>query len=144
MRRIGTDPSDGFASLLAGAHNCARRGGAPKTFLERVGARSTRRQEEVLKPTRIGALGVLAAMAACAPANASVPHTVQPGETLWSIAAANGMSTSALAAANGVSPESNVVLGSTIQIPAAGEAPTTASATSAGAPEPLGGYTVQP
>src|SRR4051794_39345328 len=73
-----------------------------------------------LKPIRIGALGALAALAACAPANASVPHTVAPGETLWSIAAANGMSTSALAAANGISPETNVVLGDTIQIPPSG------------------------
>src|SRR4051794_16533826 len=93
-RRIGIDPSDAPARPVAGSHNCARREGAPKTFPERLGARTTRRQEEVLKPTRIGALTVLAALAAGAPASASVPHTVQPGETLWSIAAANNMSTS--------------------------------------------------
>jgi soluble lytic murein transglycosylase-like protein len=110
-----------------------------------VSARSTRRQEAVLKPTRIGALGALAALAACAPASASVPHTVQPGETLWSIAAANNMATSYVASFNGLSPDSNVVLGSTIQIPSSGEAaPTTsAPAPAGGAPEPLGGYTVQ-
>jgi soluble lytic murein transglycosylase-like protein len=98
-------------------------------------------------------------MAACATASASVPHTVQPGETLWSIAAANNMATDYLAQANGLSPDSNVVLGSTIQIPAAGEAPAAGTAgstqtgssqtgstasSSAGAPQPLGGYTVQP
>src|ERR671936_1410642 len=65
------------------------------------------------------AIGVLAA---CAPASASVIHTVQPGETLWSIAAANGFSTHALAAANGLSDNSNVILGSEIQIPSVSEA----------------------
>ena len=86
---------------------------------------------------------MLAALAACTPASASVPHTVQPGETLWSIAAANNLTTSSVAAANGLSPDSNVILGSTIQIPSAGETPT-APAAGGGAPEPLGGYTVQP
>ena len=91
-------------------------------------------------------------MAACVPASASVPHTVQPGETLWSIAAASNLTTNALAAANGLSPDANVVLGSTIQIPSESEAAaaltaggtTTAAPAGAGAPEPLGGYTVQP
>ena len=104
-----------------------------------------------MRTLRIGALAALAAAAACAPASAAVPHTVGPGETLWSIAAANNMTTGSLAAANGLSPDSNVVLGSTIQIPATGEtAPvstgSTASGTTAqsGAPEPMGAYTVQP
>jgi LysM repeat protein len=88
---------------------------------------------------------VLAALAASAPASASVPHTVQPGETLWSIAAANNMTTSSVAAANGLSPDANVILGSTIQIPSAGETPSAStSPAGSGAPEPLGGYTVQP
>ena len=95
---------------------------------------------------------MLAALAASAPASASVPHTVQPGETLWSIAAANNFTTGALAAANGLSPDAQVVLGSTIQIPSEAEAATalrgggtlTTAATQQGAPEPLGGYTVRP
>ena len=93
------------------------------------------------------AIGVLAA---CAPASASVIHTVQPGETLWSIAAANGFSTHALAAANGLSDNSNVVLGSQIKIPSESEAataletgqPLSSSSSSSGAP-PLGAYTVR-
>jgi soluble lytic murein transglycosylase-like protein len=105
-----------------------------------------------LRSLRIGALGALAAAAACVPASASVPHTVQPGETLWSIAAASNLTTNALAAANGLSPDANVVLGSTIQIPSEGEAAaalaaggtTTPAAVPTDAPEPLGGYTVQP
>src|SRR3954467_11197906 len=63
-------------------------------------------------------------LGAAAPASAGVPHVVQPGETLWSIAAANNFTTRSLAAANGLSENSNVVLGSTIQIPSISEAST--------------------
>jgi N-acetylmuramoyl-L-alanine amidase len=93
----------------------------------------------------------IGALAACAPANASVLHTVGPGETLWSIAAANGFTTRALAAANGLSENSNVVLGSQIKIPSVSEAAqalagggtVSSSSSSTGAP-PLGAYTVRP
>jgi N-acetylmuramoyl-L-alanine amidase len=95
----------------------------------------------------------IGALAACAPANAAVIHTVQPGETLWSIAAANGFTTRALAAANGLSENSNVILGSEIKIPSVSEAAqalaaggivsSASSSTSSGAP-PLGAYTVRP
>jgi soluble lytic murein transglycosylase-like protein len=106
-----------------------------------------------------GSLAVLALQAA--PAGAAVPHTVQPGETLWSIAAANNLHTNALAVFNGMSPDAQVVLGSTIQIPSEGEAltavnsapqpaapappaaQTTAAPQSTGAPPPAGGYTVR-
>src|SRR4051794_602493 len=40
-----------------------------------------------------------------------------PGETLWSIAAANNLTTRTVAAFNGLSEDSQVVLGSTIQVP---------------------------
>lgn len=81
-----------------------------------------------MKAARIAALAAIAAATACAPAEASTPHTVQPGETLSGIAAANGLSTSALAAANGLSATSFVISGTTIQIPSA------TSATSSAAP----------
>lgn len=55
-------------------------------------------------------------------AQAAVPHTVQPGETLWSIAAANNLYTGALAAYNGLPAEASVVLGSTIMVPTSAEA----------------------
>jgi soluble lytic murein transglycosylase-like protein len=98
-------------------------------------------------------------------AGAAVPHTVQPGETLWSIAAANNLYTPALAAFNGMSPDAQVVLGSTIQIPSEGEALSAVNAApqaqqqtqsqsagaaqpaapvASGAPPPAGGYTVRP
>jgi N-acetylmuramoyl-L-alanine amidase len=100
----------------------------------------------------------IGALAACTPASAAVIHTVQPGETLWSIAAANGFTTRALAAANGVSENSNVVLGSQIEIPSVSEASealetgtplssstssSSSSSSSPGAP-PLGAYKVRP
>jgi N-acetylmuramoyl-L-alanine amidase len=93
-----------------------------------------------MKVARTVALTAVATVAATAPASAQVSHTVTSGETLSGIAAANGISTSALAAANGLSPDAHVILETTIQIPAAGEAPTAAST----APQPMGGYTVQP
>jgi soluble lytic murein transglycosylase-like protein len=105
-------------------------------------------------------------LAAAAPANAAVSHTVQPGETLWSIAAANNLTTRTVAAFNGVPETSNVVLGSTIHVPttvegasalqaagiqlagvapqaAAAPAATTAAAPSQAAPAVLGSYVVR-
>ena len=58
---------------------------------------------------------------AAAPAGAAVPHTVQPGETLWSIAAANNLTTRTVAAFNGLSEDAQVVLGSTINVPTVAE-----------------------
>jgi N-acetylmuramoyl-L-alanine amidase len=79
------------------------------------------------------------------PAVAAVPHVVQPGETLWSIASSNGFTTRSFAAYNGLSEDSQVVLGSTLQIPSVDEAAAAlASAAPAGAPAPMGGYIVQP
>jgi soluble lytic murein transglycosylase-like protein len=77
-----------------------------------------------------------------------VPHTVGPGETLWSIAAASNLTTRTLAAANGLPETANVVLGSTVWIPSEAEGTRALAAggvasASAPAPEPLGGYTVR-
>ncbi len=70
------------------------------------------------------ALPALAFLALPATAGASVAHTVGPGETMWSIAAASNLTTRSLAAANGLPPGSRVVLGSTIQVPSVSEAST--------------------
>jgi LysM repeat protein len=85
------------------------------------------------------------------PAVAAVPHTVQPGETLWSIAAANNFTTRALAAANGLPETAQVVAGRTISIPSEGEAAAALSSGGtapggggAGAPPAAGGYIVRP
>jgi soluble lytic murein transglycosylase-like protein len=79
------------------------------------------------------------------PALASVPHTVQPGETLWSIAAASNFTTRALAAANGLSPDAGVSAGSTIRIPTVGEAAVALGAPAATQAQssPAGAYTVR-
>ena len=86
------------------------------------------------------------------PAFASVGHTVEPGETLWSIAAANGFTTRSFAAANGLSPYAQLRVGSVIRVPTVseaaaalgGQAGAPSSASSAGsAPGPMGGYAVR-
>jgi LAS superfamily LD-carboxypeptidase LdcB len=67
---------------------------------------------------------IAAAMAIAPQAHAGVPHTVQPGETLWSVATANGVSVEAVAGFNGLSADTYITVGQTIQVPsvAAGEA----------------------
>lgn len=103
-------------------------------------------------------IAVLFALWSAAPAGAAVPHVVRPGETLWSIAAANNLTTRTVAAYNGLSENGQVVLGSTIMVPStvegyaalqkAGLAGTSAPAAPApaatsSAPAPMGGYTVR-
>jgi soluble lytic murein transglycosylase-like protein len=85
-------------------------------------------------------LAALCLGAFAAPASAAVPHVVQPGETLWSIAAANNLYTNALAVYNGLSADSNVVLGSTILVPTGAEAlpKVNAALAAQGAPQPAG------
>jgi soluble lytic murein transglycosylase-like protein len=99
------------------------------------------------------ALTPILLLAAASPANAAVPHTVQPGETLWSIAAANNLTTRSVAAFNGLSEDAQVVLGSTINVPTVGEAaatpqgmapqPAAPAAPSQDAPAVLGSYVVR-
>ena len=91
------------------------------------------------------------------PAHAAVDHTVEPGETLWTIAAASNLTTRTLAAFNGLPEDGHVVLGSTIRIPSIAEgtaalqdagitpvASAAAPATGGDAPPPAGAYTVRP
>jgi LysM repeat protein len=54
-------------------------------------------------------------------ASAAVPHTVAPGETLWSIAAANNFTTRTVATFNGLSEDAHVVAGQTLEIPTVAE-----------------------
>ena len=117
-----------------------------------------------LRPSRL-LLFCIFLLIPAAPASAAVPHTVQPGETLWSIAAANNLTTRTVAAYNGLSEDAQVVLGSTILVPTTVEgyaalqqaglvpadpaqatAPTTTTTTAApaaAAPAPQGAYTVR-
>jgi LysM repeat protein len=63
------------------------------------------------------ASGTLAVSLLAPRAGAAVPHVVQPGETLWSIAAANNFTTRTIAVYNGVSENAQVYAGQTLQIP---------------------------
>lgn len=63
-----------------------------------------------------GVLGV-----AAPPANASVAHVVGPGETLWSIAAANNLTTRTVAVFNGLPEDALVVEGQTVNVPTVDE-----------------------
>jgi soluble lytic murein transglycosylase-like protein len=104
-------------------------------------------------PLRIAALIATGGLALAAPASAHV-HTVQPGETLWGIAAVNGVPVSAVAAASGLSPTAHVVVATNVTVPAAATTVSTAvapaasgaasSTGSATTPEIIGAYTVRP
>ena len=91
-----------------------------------------------------------------ATASAAFRHVVASGETLSSVAAADGLSVSQLAAANGVSPDAQLIAGSSLAIPPQGVTVTAASSgsstdsdgsgttqVSVAAPG-SGGYVVQP
>lgn len=52
-------------------------------------------------------------------AKGQVPHTVEPGESLSSIAAEDGLTVDELAAANGLTPDASLLAGTTVLIPPA-------------------------
>ncbi len=102
---------------------------------------------------RLIALVAVAVLALPVAALADVTHTVRHGETLTSIAAADGLSVARLAAANGLSTQSELTAGSQIQIPpqdgpiAAAGVPaeaTPASSETATSSSSSGGYVVRP
>lgn len=72
----------------------------------------------------VAALAVLATEA-----SAAVTHTVVPGETLSSIAAANNLTTQTVAAYNGLSADAQVYVGENIQIPSEAEGATAIAST---------------
>ena len=100
----------------------------------------------------IACAALVAGLAHTGSARASVPHVVAPGETLWSISAANNLTTRTVATFNGLSEDALVVEGETIQVPTveegaaalagAGVAPAANPAAAAAAPAPVGSHTV--
>jgi LysM repeat protein len=80
--------------------------------------------------------------ASAAPAAAG-GYRVRPGDSLSAIAARQGVSTAALASANGLKPDSWVLSGTVLRLPAAGSGPAGAPAQGA-APEAMGAYKVRP
>lgn len=98
-------------------------------------------------------LALVGALVAAPGAQAGVPHTVEPGETLFSIASASNLTTRALAVANGLPEDAQIVAGSTIDVPSEQEAAAAlasagivvpAPGAGSGAPAPLGAYSVRP
>ena len=89
-----------------------------------------------------------ATLAFPAAASAQFPHVVAAGESLSSVAAADGLTVAQLAAANGLSSGAQLVSGSTLLIPPQGSAAPAAGSPAAGVGEPesasAGGYVVQP
>ena len=78
--------------------------------------------------------------ATCPTAQAAAPHVIQPGETLWSISAANNLTTRTVAAYNGLSEDAMVIEGTTIYVPTVAEgADALASAAPAASPPPTAG-----
>jgi LysM repeat protein len=95
-------------------------------------------------------LAAIALLAAPTAASAAFPHVVAPGESLASVAAADGLTIDQLAAANGLASDGQLIAGSTLQIPPQTSAPTSsgtapASVTTASRDTPASGsYLVQP
>ena len=68
-------------------------------------------------------LAAAAMLVAPASASAFFAHTVTSGESLSSIAAADGLSVAQLAAANGLPLDASLLAGSALQIPPQGASP---------------------
>jgi len=98
-------------------------------------------RSKLLLPAALVALLITPAVA-----SAAFVHVVGAGESLYSVAAADGLSVTGLAAANGLSPDSQLTPGQALQIPPQGAAvPGPASAAPVPASTPAGGdYLVQP
>jgi LysM repeat protein len=73
----------------------------------------------------------IGALFASSAALAAVPHTVLPGETLWSISAANNLTTRTVAVYNGLPDNAQLVVGTTVYVPTVEEG---AAALASGAP----------
>ncbi len=85
-----------------------------------------------------GLAAIAAALIACPSAGASLPHVVAPGETLWSISAANNLTTRTVAVYNGLPEDASLIEGTTIQVPTVDEgAAALGSGTAAASPPAL-------
>src|SRR5215208_6162865 len=73
----------------------------------------------------------IAGLFASSAALAAVPHTVLPGETLWSISAANNLTTRTVAVYNGLPEAAQLLVGTTVYVPTVQEG---AAALASGAP----------
>ena len=98
-------------------------------------------QTEVVSPTSSatsGSSGVSSAAETSTTTTQTQSHVVQPGETLTSVAAANGVSIAAIAAANHISPRSELIAGKTLLIPTAATSVQSTTSQSSTSSEPTG------
>jgi LysM repeat protein len=97
-------------------------------------------------PTAIGrwmACAIGAGLLASPAALAAAPHSVLPGETLWSISAANNLTARTVATYNGLPENAQLLVGTTIYVPTVEEgAAALASGTPAVAPPATNGAAV--
>src|SRR3954464_15951340 len=78
----------------------------------------------MLRTARLSGAALLVAILLPGAPALGATHLVTPGETLAGIAAANRLSTSAVAAANGMSPTAFAISGTRLSIPAPGSVDT--------------------
>jgi LysM repeat protein len=93
-----------------------------------------------MRRVRIGLLAAVATV--CVLPAQALGHTVTGGETLSSVAAANGLTTDELAAANGLSPDALLVEGESLYVPYPSESG--GGSSGGGGGDTGGGYVVQP
>ena len=67
---------------------------------------------------------------------AAAPHTVMPGESLWSIAYANNLTTRTVAVYNGLPESSALVVGTTVYVPTVEEGAAALASGTPGIPSP--------
>jgi LysM repeat protein len=85
-------------------------------------------------------LSIGAGLLVCSHASAAAPHTVLPGETLWSISAANNLTTRTVAVYNGLPETAQLLVGTTVYVPTVEEgAAALASGTPVVAPPTISG-----
>lgn len=91
-----------------------------------------------MKCRHVGA-GILlgSSLLVASPAAGAVPHLVQPGESLSSVAAANGYDAASLASFNGLPADAWLIAGQTIQVPSSEELGIVSPAVPVTAPAPV-------
>jgi len=92
---------------------------------------------------RVGLLAMVVGL--CALPAAAHAHTVAGGESLSSVAAANGLTTDELAAANGLSPDAPLLEGESLYVPYPSDTASSGGGDASGVGDTSGGgYVVQP
>ena len=85
---------------------------------------------------RVGVTLFAGVLIACSSAEAAAPHVVAPGETLWSISAANNLTTRTVAVYNGLPEDASLIEGTTIQVPTVDEGAAALGSATTAAPSP--------